>query len=94
MPKSDVRVVLLAVIALISWLLHVMQSQRYERVVKRLSEATLNNLGPKNGGSKETMDLYKRAADLYDEHIKECKHHRPVLVLSVNDYVSMLTIVH
>ena len=72
MPKSDVRVVLLAVIALISWLMHAMQSQRYERVVKRLSEATLNNLGPKNGGSKEITDLFKRAADLYDAHIKDC----------------------
>lgn len=72
MPKTDVRLVVIALIALISWVLHTAQMQRYNRVVKRLTEATLNNLGPKNGGSRETMDLYKRATELYDAHIKEC----------------------
>lgn len=73
MPKSDVRLVLLLVIGLISWLMHTLQMQRYNKIVKLLYNCTLNNLGSKNGGTKQTMDLHKRASDIYDEYIKECK---------------------
>jgi len=70
-PKSDVRIVLAVVVVLISWLLHIIQYQKYERVVKYLRTATLNNLGPKNGGTKQTVELYKRAAELYETRVKE-----------------------
>ena len=70
-PKSDVRIVLALVVVLISWLLHIIQYQKYERVVKYLRTATLNNLGPKNGGTKQTVELYKRAAELYETRVKE-----------------------
>ena len=72
MPKSDVRVVLLVAALLISWFLHTIQKQKYEKVVKFLHNATLNNLGLKNGGTKQTMELFRRASDLYDAQIKEC----------------------
>lgn len=72
-PKSDVRLVITVVVLLITWLLYIIQYQKYERVVKYLRTATLNNLGPKNGGTKQTIELYKRATELYDIKIKECE---------------------
>jgi hypothetical protein len=47
------------------------QFQKYDRVVKYLKIATLNNLTLKNGGSKQTQELFRRATELYDEYIKE-----------------------
>lgn len=34
----------------------------------------MNNLTLKNGGSKQTVDLFDRASNLYEEHMKECKY--------------------
>jgi predicted helicase len=45
--------------------------QRYERVVKYLNNCALNNLGPKNGGSKQTQDLFERAVSVYEAEIQE-----------------------
>ena len=51
---------------LISALMYTIQSQRYQDVVKKLKVGTLNNLGPKNGGSKYTLDLHRKAIERYD----------------------------
>lgn len=66
--------VIVVAIGLITWLLHTVQYQKYERVIKYLRNATLRNLDARNGGSPQTQELHKRACDQYDEHIKECKH--------------------
>jgi hypothetical protein len=71
-PKSDVRIVLTIVALLISWLLHTIQYQKYQRAKKFLLNGTINNLNLKNGGTKQTLELYKRSTDLYENHIKEC----------------------
>lgn len=75
LPKSDVRVILIVVVALLSWLFHSIQYQKYQRVVNYLKIATLNNLSLKNGGTKQTIELYRRATELYEQHIKDCKDH-------------------
>jgi hypothetical protein len=61
----------LVIVGLISWFMRTIQFQKYDRVVKYLKIATLNNLTLKNGGSKQTQELFRRATELYDEHIKE-----------------------
>lgn len=71
LPKSDVRLVVVVVIGLLSWFFHTIQFQKYERVIKYLKNATLNNLSIKNGGTKQTLELYRRAVELYEEYIKE-----------------------
>ena len=74
LPKSDVRVVILVVVALISWFFHTIQNQKYQQLVKYLRHAVLNNLTAKNGGTKQTMELFKRAEDVYNDKIRECKY--------------------
>eukprot|EP01038_Epipyxis_sp_PR26KG_P008294 gene8294-11224_t len=73
LPKSDVRIVLTVALLLFSWLMHVIQSQKHERAVKYLKKAAYGNLGPKNGGTKQAMDLHKHATELYDAYLKEAK---------------------
>ena len=71
MPKSDVRVVILVVLLLVSWFFHTIQYQKYEKAIKFLKFATLNNLNLKNGGTKQTMELFRRATELYDQEIAQ-----------------------
>lgn len=71
LPKTDVGLILLVLLLLISWFLHVVQHQKWEKAVKYLKNAVGNNLSIKNGGTKQTQDLYLRAVALYDAHIKE-----------------------
>lgn len=73
LPKTDVRLILLGIILFFSGLLPVVQYQRYEEAVKYLKYATSNNLGLKSGGTKQTLELYRRACDLYEAKIKEAK---------------------
>lgn len=72
-PMSDVRIVLLVVILLISWFFRTIQSQKYEKAVKYLHHATFNNLGLRNGGSRQTLELYRRASEKYDLYLKTLK---------------------
>jgi len=72
LPKSDVRLVITLVLLLISWFFHTIQYQKYEKAVKFLKHAITNNLNLKNGGTKQTMDLLKRASDVYNDKIKQC----------------------
>jgi len=73
LPKSDVRLIVVVVIGLLSWFFHTIQYQKYEKIVKYLRSATLNNLTLNNGGTKQTLELYKRASEIYDEKIKELR---------------------
>ena len=59
MPKSNVLVVAFAVLSLLTVLLHYVQLQNHEGVKRYLKNAILNNLGPRNGGSKYTLDLFE-----------------------------------
>jgi len=73
LPKSDVRLVFTIVLLLISWFFHTIQYQKYEKAIKFLKNAITNNLNLKNGGTKQTMDLLKRATDMYNDKIKQMK---------------------
>ena len=75
MPKSDVRLVLLVVLLLVSWFFHTIQHQKYEKAVKFLKFATLNNLTQKNGGTKQTIELYRRAAEVYEQQIAQSTYY-------------------
>lgn len=56
-----------------SVLLYVVQYQKWQRAVDYLRHATINNLGLKNGGSKETLELFRRAEDLFKERYHDGK---------------------
>ncbi|KAJ1430983.1 hypothetical protein B484DRAFT_448583 [Ochromonadaceae sp. CCMP2298] len=72
-PKSDVRVVIFFVLLLVSWFFHTIQQSKHDRYVKYLTHATANNLGLKHGGSKQTLELYRRTAERYEENAKKLK---------------------
>ncbi len=72
LPKTDVRIVVAVAMGLLTWLFYVIQYQKYERVVKYLKFATLNNLNMKNGGTRQTIELHRRASELYVERVKDC----------------------
>ena len=46
------------------------KSENSENAKKHLKNAVLNNLGPKNGGSKYTLDLFEVVATQYNEDMK------------------------
>jgi hypothetical protein len=50
-----------------------MQNERYELAVKTLVKASITNIGVKNGGTKESQEIYKRASDLYASKTKNMK---------------------
>ena len=54
-----------------SFLLPIVQYQKHQRAVNYLTHATINNLGLKNGGTKETMELYRRAEELFKARYAE-----------------------
>ena len=66
-PKSDVGIVVTAIIVLISFFMYSVQKGRYDRTINYLKNATMQNLGVKNGGSKETQELYRRAVERYEQ---------------------------
>lgn len=73
LPKSDVRLVLFVALLLLSWFLRHNQFGKYNKVVKFLTEATANNLPLKMGGTPQTIELFKRATELFENHVKENK---------------------
>eukprot|EP00981_Chlorochromonas_danica_P009353 scaffold2636_cov176-Ochromonas_danica.AAC.7 len=46
--------------------------QHYYRNLPK-ADATLQNLSLKNGGTKQTLELYRRATELYDEHVQQLR---------------------
>ena len=103
-PFSDVRIVLTVVILLISWFFYTIQYQKYEKAVRQIKQAVVNNLGVKNGGTKETLELYRRATERYDRFVKNRKvrgdktvgknkmQKDPVFLNFVNEVVNELKI--
>ena len=75
LPKADLRIIVLGIVLFLSGLLPVVQYQKHEAAVRYLKNATLNNLGLKSGGSKQTMELFRRASELYDAHLKAGPRH-------------------
>ena len=49
----------------------VTQFQKWEQTVKYLKHATSNNLGLRSGGTRQTLELYRRVTDLYEARIKQ-----------------------
>ena len=70
LPKSDVRLVILLVVCLISWMMHVMQEQKHQNFVKHLKDAVLNCAGNAKSNN-QTLALFKRCQALYEAKMKE-----------------------
>jgi hypothetical protein len=70
MPKSNVVVVILVVLSLLSALMYYVQLQNYLETKKYLLNAVLNNLGPNNGGSEYTADLFKELSCKYNDNVR------------------------
>eukprot|EP00903_Cladosiphon_okamuranus_P008087 g7797.t1 len=64
---SDVRVVLLGLLILISFFAYGVQHTRYTTAVRYLRKAAERNLGPKSGGNATTMQLRREAEALLAE---------------------------
>ena len=86
-PKTNAAVVLAVFIGLMSWLSYTIQYQKYEKVVKFLKVTTLNNVQLGMGGTKQTVELYRRATELYNVHLKKCK-----AILYFPPYVSSMSV--
>ncbi len=71
MPKSDARVVVFFALLLISWFFRHIQFSKYQKAVKFLTVASSTNLPLKSGGTKQTLELHRRAAELYEAHFKD-----------------------
>ena len=71
LPDADIRLIVAGVVLFLSVLLPVVQHQRYMTAINYLTTATLNNLPLRNGGSKQTMELFQRASDQYEAHLRE-----------------------
>jgi hypothetical protein len=67
MPKSNVLVVLTVVLLLLSVLLWHVQMQNHDQVKEKLRKAVMENLGPKNGGSQYTADLFDVCTERFQE---------------------------
>jgi hypothetical protein len=71
LPKSNVWVILILLLSLFSLLMHVLQTQRHEYGVKALVKLAILNAGVKLGGSKESQEIYRRAAEMYDSRTRK-----------------------
>ncbi len=70
MPHTDVRVVIFFALLLISWFFRHIQFSKYNKAVKFLTTSAAANLPLKSGGTPQTLELHKRACELYDNHMK------------------------
>jgi hypothetical protein len=73
MPHTDARIVIFFVLLLVSWFFRHIQFSKYNQAVKFLTNAASQNLPLKSGGTKQTLELHKRASDLYEAHMKDGK---------------------
>lgn len=69
MPKSDIRLVIILFFMFVSLLQYLYQNSKYQSIVKKLFDAALNNLTEKQGGSRETQELYELAKTTYEDTI-------------------------
>jgi len=85
-PHSNPALVVTAALLLISWFFHVIQQQKHDKAVKYLRSAAGAGLTLKNGGTKQTLELHKKAAELYEQHIAQCKYFFIMVLLLVCSY--------
>jgi hypothetical protein len=69
LPKSDVRVILAVLVILLSFVLPAIQYQKWKKAMDYVKYAAANNLGLKAGGTKETMEVFRRAAERYEQEV-------------------------
>lgn len=72
LPKADVRLVLLIVIGLITWLIYSVKLQRYEKFVKKLKDLVIEEMNaPKSAedGDESIKQLFERALEHYGTSI-------------------------
>jgi hypothetical protein len=67
LPKADVRLIIFGLILFFSILLPIVQYQKWQTAVNYLRYASLNNLPLKAGGTKQTVEIYRRAVEKYEE---------------------------
>lgn len=86
LPDADLRLIVAGLVLFLSVLLPVVQYQRYSTAIKYLMTATVNNLSLRSGGSKQTVELFLRASDEYEAHlragIRDSPFQRCVFVLT------------
>ena len=52
-------------VILFSILQYHLQNERHEQAVKTLVKSSICNVGIKNGGSRESQEIFKRASEMY-----------------------------
>ncbi len=67
LPQADVRFIIFGLVLFFSILLPIVQYQKWQSAVKYLCYASLNNLPLKAGGTKQTVEIYRRAVEKYEE---------------------------
>jgi DnaJ family protein C protein 25 len=70
LPKSDVRLVIILVACLISWMMHVMQEHKHQSFMKHLKDSVLKCAGNAKSNN-QTLALFKRCQTLYEAKMKE-----------------------
>lgn len=73
LPDADIRLIAAGIVLFLSVLLPFVQYQRYMTAIKYLTTATLNNFSLRNGGSKQTAELFQRASTAYETMKKNGK---------------------
>ena len=69
-PKSNVLFVILGALSLFSILMYYVQIQNHDNLKKKLYSQVIENLGPKNGGTEYTSDLFDVVTERYNEQYK------------------------
>lgn len=75
LPKSPVLIVIFGFLLLISAFFHFIQLQKYQKAIKFLKDKSKNNIPLSQGGTKHTIEIYKRACILYEKKIDELKEN-------------------
>lgn len=69
-PNANVGVVILGVLLVLSAIMYHSQKQKYQEAVDFLLDAVLKNLGPRNGGTEYTQNLFNVIAAEYNEQVR------------------------
>ena len=70
-PKSDLGLVLFGVVIIASIVMHYAANARHSEVTQKLKNAIFNNLGVKNGGTRETLQYHREAMKIYEKVVAE-----------------------
>ena len=73
-PKSNVVFVILGSLGLLSALMYYVQMQNHDNLKRKLYSQVTENLGPKNGGSQYTEDLFDV---VYGRYVDQYKQNNP-----------------